>query len=149
MPMERSGTRAPVHAGQPASLRDLGYDERWLQDWLVAEPTRLGLGQVAVLAQELSHARGGSLDILAADGDTYYSVEVQLGEVDASHGFRVFDYWARNRARYVDKTHVAVLVVESAEGRFRHALQALAEYVPLIVVGLRGMAWRQRGDHCS
>jgi hypothetical protein len=138
--MERSAPRAPVHAGQPASLRDLGYDERWLQDWLVAEPTRLGLGQVAVLAQELSHPRGGSLDILAADGDTYYSIEVQLGEVDASHGFRVFDYWARNRARYVDKTHVAVLVVESAEGRFRHALQALAEYVPLIVVGLR--VWR-------
>jgi hypothetical protein len=76
--MERSEPRAPVHAGQPASLRDLGYDERWLQDWLVAEPTRLGLGQVAVLAQELSHPRGGSLDILAADGDTYYSVEVQL-----------------------------------------------------------------------
>jgi hypothetical protein len=25
---------------------------------------------------------------------------VQLGEVDASHGFRVLDYWARNRARY-------------------------------------------------
>jgi hypothetical protein len=85
-------------------------------------------------------ARCASPADVAADGDTYYSVEVQLGEVDASHGFRVFDYWARNRARYVDKTHVAVLVVESADGRFRQALQALAEYVPLIVVGLR--VWR-------
>ena len=129
-----------MHGGQPARLRELGYDERWLQDWLAAKPTRLGLGEVVIVAQELSHPRGGSLDILAADGDTYYSIEVQLGEVDASHGFRVFDYWARNRARYADKTHVAVLLVESAEGRFRQALQALAEYVPLVVVGLR--VWR-------
>jgi hypothetical protein len=132
--------RVPVHGGQPARLRDLGYDERWLQDWLAAKPTRLGLGEVVIVAQELSHPKGGSLDIMAADGDTYYSIEVQLGEVDASHGFRVFDYWARNRARYADKTHVAVLLVESAEGRFRQALQALAEYVPLVVVGLR--VWR-------
>jgi hypothetical protein len=98
------------------------------------------LGQAAVLAQELTHAKGGSLGILAADGDIYYSVEVQLGEVDAFHGFRVLDYWARNRARYPDKTHVAVLLVESADGRFRQALQAIAEYLPLVVVGLR--AWR-------
>jgi hypothetical protein len=105
--MERLGHRTPIHAAQPVRLRELGYDERWLQDWLATDPTRLGLGQVVVLAQELTHATGGSLDILAADGDTYYSVEVQLGEVDASHGFRVLDYWARNRARYPDKTHVA------------------------------------------
>jgi hypothetical protein len=48
--MDGFGERAPVHAGQTTSLRDLGYDERWLQDWLVAEPTRLGPGQVTVLA---------------------------------------------------------------------------------------------------
>jgi hypothetical protein len=113
-------------------------------DWLAADPTRLGLGQVVVLAQELTHAHGGSLDILAADGDTYYSIEVQLGEVDASHGFRVLDYWAHNRARYPEKTHVAALLVESADGRFRQALQAIAEYLPLIVVALR--AWRGAGE---
>src|SRR4029450_2334431 len=138
--MARLGHRTPVHAAQPVRLREPGYDEQWLQDWLAADPSRLGLGQVVVLAQELTHATGGSLDILAADGDTYYSIEVQLGEVDASHGFRVLDYWARNRARYPDKTHVAALLVESADGRFRQALQAIAEYLPLIVVALR--AWR-------
>lgn len=142
--MERLGHRTPIHAAQPVRLRELGYDERWLQDWLAADPTRLGLGQVVVLAQELTHATGGSLDILAADGDTYYSVEVQLGEVDASHGFRVLDYWAHNRARYPDKTHVAALLVESADGRFRQALQAIAEYLPLIVVALR--AWRRASE---
>jgi hypothetical protein len=132
--------RLPMRAGQAAQLRELGYDEIWLQNWLVADPARLGLGQVRVVAQELTAPRGGSLDILAADGDTYYSIEVQLGEVDASHSFRVFDYWARNRLRFEGKTHVAVLVVESAAGRYRHALEALAEYLPLVVIELR--AWR-------
>jgi hypothetical protein len=102
-----------MHAGQAAQLRELGYDEIWLQNWLTADPTRLGLGQIRVVAQELTAPRGGSLDILAADGDIYYSIEVQLGEVDASHSFRVFDYWARNRLRFEGKTHVAVLVAET------------------------------------
>ncbi len=133
-----------MHAGKPAQLRDLGYDEIWLQNWLAADPARLGLGEVQVVAQELSAPRGGSLDILARDGDTYYSVEVQLGEVDASHSFRVFDYWASNRMRFKDKTHVAVLMVESATGRYRSALDALAEYLPLVVIELR--AWRGEAE---
>lgn len=129
--------RPPLRFGSPGRLRDLGYDEIWLQNWLSADPARLGLGQVTILAQELTSPRGGSLDILATDGDTYYSIEVQLGEVDASHSFRVFDYWARNRLRFEGRTHVAVLIVESASGRYRPALEALAEYVPLVVVELR------------
>src|SRR3954454_22615495 len=120
---EPGGNRSPVHAGQPARLRELGYDEIWLQNWLAADSKRLGLGELTILAQELTSPRGGSLDILAAsaDGDTYYSIEVQLGEIDASHGFRVFDYWAANRARSPGKTHVAVLMAETAGGRYRQA----------------------------
>src|ERR1700751_2373637 len=133
-----------MQAGKPAQLRDLGCDEIWLQNWLAADPARLGLGEVQIVAQELSAPRGGSLDILAADGDIYYSVEVQLGEVDAFHSFRVFDYWARNRVRFEGKTHVAVLVVESAAGRYRPALEALAEYLPLVVIELR--AWRGEAE---
>jgi hypothetical protein len=69
-----------------------------------------------------SHA--GLLDLLALDrgSDTYYSIGVQLGEIDGSHSFRVFDYWARNRVRIAGKTHVAVLMAENASGRFRPAL---------------------------
>lgn len=136
--------RLPMHAGQPAKLRDLGYDEIWLQNWLASQPAWLGLGDVRILAQEHAGPRGGSLDILAADGDIYYSIEVQLGEVDASHSFRVFDYWAGNRIRFKEKTHVAVLVVESASGRYRTALDALSEYLPLVVIELR--AWRGEAE---
>jgi hypothetical protein len=52
--------RLPMHAGKPAQLRDLGYDEIWLQNWLAADPARLGLGEVQIVAQELSAPRGGS-----------------------------------------------------------------------------------------
>lgn len=132
--------RTPIHPGRPTRLRELGYDEIWLQNWLVADPSRLGLGDVTVVAQEQGSPGGGNLDILVTDVNRYFSVEVQLGEVDASHSFRVFDYWARNRLRYPDKDHVAVLIVESAGGRYRPALDALATYVPLVVIELR--AWR-------
>jgi hypothetical protein len=132
--------RPPLNAGTPVRLRDLGYDEIWLQNWLSEDPSRLGLGGVNVVAQELTQTHGGSLDILAADADTYYSIEVQLGEVDASHGFRVLDYWARNRERYPGKTHVAVLMAESTGGRYSAALHAIAEYLPLAVIELR--AWQ-------
>lgn len=132
-------SRVPLLAGRPGTIRGLGYDEHWLQDWLAADPSRLGLGDVAIIDQEQSQASGGLLDLLALDrgSDTYYSVEVQLGEIDGSHSFRVFDYWARNRTRVPGKTHVAVLMAENANGRFRPALEALAETVPLIVIQLR------------
>lgn len=132
-------TRRPLLAGRPGTVRSLGYDEHWLQDWLAADPSRLGLGDVAIIDQEQIQLSGGLLDLLALDrgSDTYFSVEVQLGEIDSSHSFRLFDYWARNRARVPGKTHVAVLVAENASGRFRPALEALAETVPLIVIELR------------
>lgn len=122
--------------GVPTTIRGAGYNEVWLQNHLVEHPELMGLGEVETRGQELHSLDGGNLDIFAADEDTYYSIEVQLGEVDASHSFRVFDYWARQRATYTDRAHVAVLIVESATGRFRPALQALAEYVPLIVIEL-------------
>lgn len=133
-----------IHAGHQLRFVDLGHDEIWLQNWLSADASRLGLGNVRVLAQELTQGKGGSLDILAADGDRYYSIEVQLGEIDASHGFRVLDYWARNRLRYPNKTHVAVLICESSGGRYRQALEALVEFLPLIVIELG--VWRGQNE---
>lgn len=131
---------AAVHLGNLVLLRDIGLDEHWLQDWLVGDPRRLGLGDLKIVDQEQIHSGGGVLDILATSGEVYYSIEVQLGEVDASHGFRVFDYWARNRRKQPNKAHVAVLVAESASGRYRTALEALAEFTPLLVIELR--AWQ-------
>jgi hypothetical protein len=62
---------------------------------------------------------------------------------DNGSSFRVFDYWARNRMRYPGKTHVAVLVAENATGRYRPALEAFVETVPLIVIELRTLKGNQ------
>lgn len=129
---------AALLAGEQSSFKSLNWSETQLHDWLCEDPKRLGLGdQIEIKAQELGSKGGGSLDILAVDEDTYYSIEVQLGEVDESHGFRVFDYWARNRERFPGKVHIAVLMAESAKGRFRLALEGLAEHLPFMVVELR------------
>jgi hypothetical protein len=58
-----------MHAGKPAQLRDLGYDEIWLQNWLAADPARLGLGEVQIVAQELSAPRGGSQGLVPGGPD--------------------------------------------------------------------------------
>lgn len=125
----------------PTALRAIGRDEYWLQDWLVADPTRLGLGQISVKAKELRHygAKGGRLDILAYDAalDTYYEVEVMLGECDADHGFRALDYWARERVRTPNARHVAVIVAEDLSGRYRTVIETLAQYLPLIAIEIR------------
>ena len=74
------------------SLRTIGKDERWLHQWIKEKPSRFGLGDLTIERSELSHYKnmGGRLDILAyrADLDTYYEIEVMLGECDADHGFR-------------------------------------------------------------
>ena len=145
MTNEHETRQIPLLAARPVAMRSLGYDEHWLQDWLAADPSRLGLGDVTLVEQEQRQG-GGALDLLALDpgSDTYYSVEVQLGEIDASHSFRVFDYWARNRQRLQGKTHVAVLCAENTRGRFRAALEALAETVPLVVIEFA--CWQGRSE---
>src|SRR5688572_11137972 len=98
------------------TLRAIGKDEQWLHDWIVQKPARLGLGDLTIKKSELIHYknRGGRLDMLAYRGDldTYYEIEVMLGECDADHGFRVLDYWARERLRNPNARHFAVLVAE-------------------------------------
>jgi len=37
------------------TLKALGKDEKWLQDWLVEDPQRLGIGNVVIKAKELRH----------------------------------------------------------------------------------------------
>jgi hypothetical protein len=79
------------------TLRTIGKDERWLHKWIKEKPSRLGLGELTIERSELSHYkyRGGRLDILAyrADLDTYYEIEIMVGECDADHGFRTLDHW--------------------------------------------------------
>jgi hypothetical protein len=122
-----------------STLRAVGRDEYWLQESIAKDPNLLGLGPVTLKAKELrQHVNKGSrLNILAYDAalDTYYEVEVMLGECDADHGFRTLDYWARERLRSPNARHVAVLVAENLAGRT--VIETLSQYVPLIAVEIR------------
>lgn len=61
------------------TLRAIGKDEKWLHQWILEKPARLGLGNITVKNTQLIHYRngGGRLDLLAYRGDldTYCEIE--------------------------------------------------------------------------
>jgi hypothetical protein len=140
----------PLHDHQTTTLKALGMTEAGIRDWIVAKPTRLGLGNVAIKDVEIQHSTkfGGRLDILAYDAalDTYYEVELMLGEVDADHGFRCLDYWARERVKRPNAKHVAVLVAEELSGRYKTLIETLPNFLPFIGIELRVLSLKEAGD---
>jgi hypothetical protein len=131
-------TTPTIVSGAVSTVTELGKDEAWLQGWLKEQPARLGLGELSVTdgASDEDDERSFS----ATDDERCFTVDVQLGEMEASRGFGVLDNWARNRVRYPDKTHVAALVTEAIDDRYRTTLETLAEHLPLVVVELQ--VWR-------
>ena len=105
-------TKAKYLENKLVSLRETGNDEKWLHNWIAEKPERLGIGPFEIMAHELHQYknRGGILDILGYNKpeNTYYEIEVMLGECDSDHGFRVLDYWARERAKNPNSIHCAV-----------------------------------------
>jgi hypothetical protein len=129
-----------IVSGVVSTVTDLGKDEAWMQGWLKEQPHRLGLGDLEV-------ADGASDDersFVATDEDRCFSVDVQLGEMEASRGFQVLDNWARNRVLHPDRTHVAVLVTEVMSDRYQTTLETLAEHLPLVVVELQ--VWKGEAE---
>ena len=123
-----------IVSGVVSTITDLGKDEAFLQGWLKEQPSRLGLGDLEVTE---GAADEDDRSFAATDEDHCFSVDVQLGEMEASRGFQVLDNWARNRVQHPDKTHVAVLVTEAVSDRYETTLQTLAEHLPLVVVELQ------------
>ncbi len=123
------------------TLRSVGKDESWLQTWITQKPARLGLGELVIKRCELVHykKKGGRLDILAYRGDldTFYEIEVMLGECDSDHGFRVLDYWARERVKNPNVRHYAVLVAEDLSGRYKTVIDTLPQFLPFIGIEIR------------
>ena len=134
-------TTPTIVSGAVSTVSDLGKDEAWLQGWLKEQPSRLGLGEL-----DVADGAGDEDDrsFVATDDERCFSVDVRLGEMEASHGFQLLDNWARNRVRHPDKTHVAVLVTETAGERYRTTLETLAEHLPLVVVELA--VWRGESE---
>jgi hypothetical protein len=132
------------------SIREIDKDERWLQDWIVNNPEKLGLGEIEIVEKELIQYQnyGGRLDILAHNSqtNTYFEIEVMLGECDSDHGFRTLDYWARERLKNPNSLHYAVLVAEDLQGRYKTLIETLPQFIPFIAIEIRTLLLEADND---
>ena len=140
----------PLHDHQKRTLKAIGMNEAAIRDWLAAKPVRLGLGNIEIKALEIQHftKSGGRLDILAYDAalDTFYEIELMLGEMDADHGFRCLDYWAREKMNRPNSKHVAVLMAEDLSGRYKTVVETLPNFLPFIGIELHVLCLNDAGQ---
>lgn len=126
----------PLPIGKSVRIRECGYDEVWLQDQILANPSCLGLGELEVMTRERRQSSGGRLDILLKnpEDDSMYEVEVMLGETDETHIIRTIEYWIREKRLYPQRQHYPVVVAESITRRFFDVIQVFSQTVPLIAI---------------
>ena len=117
------------------------YNERWLHEKLLENPSLLGLGDLDVRASERRQPSGGRLDLLLFDPetDTRYEVELQLGATDESHIIRTIEYWDIERKRYPQYEHIAVIAAEDVTSRFLNVVGLFNQAIPLIAIQLKAV----------
>ncbi|HLK19785.1 MAG TPA: hypothetical protein VKT81_12555 [Bryobacteraceae bacterium] len=126
---------------QRVFLRDVGKDERWLQERIVEDTSILGLGDLVVFNRERTQRLGGRLDFLLLDreSETMYEVEVMRGATDESHIIRTIEYWDIESRRYRDHEHRAVIVAEDITNRFFNVIWLLSRSLPIIALQLNAL----------
>lgn len=114
------------------------YNEAWLQQVIADDPAILGLGSLIVKDRERIHRGGGRLDMLLQDedGTGRYELELQLGASDESHIIRTIEYWDKERKRYPDCEHTAVLVAEDITSRFLNVVGLFNSHIPIMAIQL-------------
>lgn len=124
-----------LHEIKKISIRDAGYDEKWLETYILDNASVLGLGDLDVVANQRP-AGGGILDLLLRDSDsnTMYEVEIQLGSTDPSHIMRTIEYWSSEKRKWPNRQHYAVLVAETVTRRFYDVMQELGHAIPFIAI---------------
>ena len=112
------------------------YNERWIQNQIVEDPTLLGLGEDIIVKDEERHQpHAGRLDLLLQDTQNLrYEVEIQLGKVDESHIIRTIEYWDLEKKRYPQYDHCAVIIAEEITSRFLNVIQLFNGHIPLIAI---------------
>ncbi len=123
------------------SLRDVGKDEKWLQDKIYSDPSILGLGDLAPSRKERKQASGGRLDMLLSDEETetMYEVEIMLGATDPSHIIRTIEYWDVESHLRPKWKHLAVIVAEEITQRFFNVIWLLNRSLPIIAIQLEAL----------
>src|SRR5258708_15936519 len=122
--------------GNIVSLRSVGVDEAYLEKFIDADPTVLGLGDVIVVERQRRHEKAGRLDLLLQDDseEIRYEVELMLGAIDESHLIRTIEYWDIERKRYPQYVHTAVLVAEHVSSRFLNIPTVLSHALPVTAI---------------
>ena len=117
------------------------YNERWLQDRIVQNPSLLGLGDLEVKDYERRQPSGGRLDLLLYEPEslTRYEVELQLGATDETHIIRTIEYWDIERRRFPQYEHIAVLVAEDITSRFLNVVSLFNGFIPLVAIQVQGL----------
>jgi hypothetical protein len=123
-------------------------NEKWVQEQIAANPSILGLGDLALKDKERIQPRAGRLDLLLQDTEDNrrYEVEVQLGETDESHIIRTIEYWDIERKRYPQYDHCAVIVAEHITARFLNVISLFNGTIPLVAIQMSALA---RGDEVA
>lgn len=118
------------------SIRECGFDEKWLQDQIYDNPSILGLGELEVVRREKKQSSGGKLDLLIKnpEDDSMYEVEIMLGATDESHIIRTIEYWDLEKKRWPQRQHYAVLVAETITRRFFNVISLLSLSIPMMAI---------------
>lgn len=118
--------------------RHADFNEKWLQQRIVDDPSLLGIGDVEVVAKERVQHGAGRLDLLLHDDqlNRRYELELMLGTTDPDHILRCIEYWDVERRRYPAYEHVAILAAEDITSRFLNVVSLLAGHVPIIALQL-------------
>jgi hypothetical protein len=123
------------------SLKDNpSFNEKWLQNIIVEDPSILGLGDLVIKDIEKS-LNYGRLDLLLKDDETEtrYEVEIQLGRVNESHIIRTLEYWDEERNRYSQYDHIAVIIAEEITSRFFNIISLFNKSIPIIAIQLNAL----------
>jgi hypothetical protein len=125
-----------IPIAKTVSIREAGFDEYWLQDQIVSNPSALELGDLEVVSKEKIQSSGGRLDILLKDpdDDKMYEVEVMLGDTDESHIVRTIEYWDNEKRKYPQRQHQAVLIAEKCSRRYFNVIQLFSHAIPIIAI---------------
>ncbi len=124
------------------SLKDSSeFNEAWLRDRIVDDPSILGLGDLEVRDVERKQPGTGRLDLLLRHPDTgkRYEVELMLGATDESHIMRCLEYWDIERKRYPQYDHCAVIAAEDITSRFLNITGLFNGFIPLIALKLNAL----------
>ena len=126
----------------PVSLKAHAvYNEKWLQERLIEDPSLLGLGELVFKEAERRQPRAGRLDLLFSDPETRarYEVEIQLGATDEAHIIRTIEYWDIEKSRYPQYEHFAVIVAEDITSRFLNVIALFNKAIPLVAIQMRAL----------